>query len=934
MKNLTFFFLIFVFSLQVLSQEHPILLVTKKEKDGLLKKFETASWAKGGFVKLKTEVDKYVGLTQSDEKYMTSRLAMNWETKCVTPIVEKEKLIRCEGSAPIPTPRFAGARDWSTKLGTPSIEELKPFNDKGGLVWLPDRETKEYSWVEPSKTGRVLETINERIMIIASKAAFIYYLTGDEKYSKFSTDILLTYLEGFSYVTSPKIIDEKPEKTAKIIGVTSFEVIHENVVIPMALTFDFSYDYLKKNNKNISLLHNQFKRFADRVIEGGERNGNWNLNQAMMIAYAGLILDDDNNFPDKKGREYYANIVLNADLPNQLGLLQAFKNGVDVETALWAEAPGYGFGTIQQFLELGTLLSNNPQGKALLNDPLLVRAAIAPLEMIYPNGWSSGLGDTYHTRFPATSAELMIAYARQNGDKETERKLTVILKREILSGNYKRDGLDTLLALTKYVDNLNEYPLELTENRAYFAKPLNFWMMRSVDNRLAAALYGTKGGHVHSNGLTMELYGAGVILGTDPGRGVSYWQPEHREYYLQPPAHNTVIPNGNLTYGDAPEKAIPMYDQLAEPTSGALGVSPNVNFVQGAFEYKNPAAKQLRTLLLIKTGEKSGFYFDIFRSKNLSPKERNFHDYVYHNLGQSLELNDLGGAKLNLSNSADLTSKNGNLKAYDYWKNEKSVADAIGFNGIFSLNRAGKPTVKLSVWSVLENEAKLYQFDAPMSRATRDSLPKDLSELPVPSFLIRKQGDAWTSPFAIAYEPFTDSDGTIKSIREAKIEGDSNGLNSYVIEGVTKEKMLPEFSAIVLDDEKGIVRKVENATFQGNVGVIVNRGSFLYDLYLGYGVGLIYKNIAIISNSGKPISASLQQTATGWNYSATGDFKTSLIFALPAGAESADGLSLLANGQKISAVQIKAVKTSAGQTIIVASGVLPKAMNGNLTIGK
>ncbi len=89
--------------------------------------------------------------------------------------------------------------------------------------------------------------------------------------------------------------------------------------------------------------------------------------------------------------------------------------------------------------------------------------------------------------------------------------------------------------------------------RTFFGKPLNVIIERNdagsdVDYALAAAMFGTHGGHVHANGLAIELYGAGLILGADPGRGSSYWQADHAEYYSQPPAHNTVIVNGKSTY--------------------------------------------------------------------------------------------------------------------------------------------------------------------------------------------------------------------------------------------------------------------------------------------------------------------------------------------------------------------------------------------------
>ena len=206
-------------------------------------------------------------------------------------------------------------------------------------------------------------------------------------------------------------------------------------------------------------------------------------------------------------------------------------------------------------------------------------------------------------------------------------------------------------------------------------------------------MYGTDGGHVHANGLAIELYGAGVIMGADPGRGSSYWQADHGEYYSQPPAHNTVIVNGRSAY--PVRGGNPMRVDLVEPAFGETGISPNISFVQASFDYKSPAATQQRTLALIRTSDRSGFYFDVFRSR-AKEESGSFHDYVYHNVGQSLApwsrsgcllwccaslyftgraLHDAGGAKLPLE-STTLSRKLSGLPGYKYFKDERSFPPA------------------------------------------------------------------------------------------------------------------------------------------------------------------------------------------------------------------------------------------------------------------
>lgn len=45
--------------------------------------------------------------------------------------------------------------------------------------------------VHPSKTGRNIESLNREIMGIARDAAFLYWLTDDEKYAKLAAGVLI-----------------------------------------------------------------------------------------------------------------------------------------------------------------------------------------------------------------------------------------------------------------------------------------------------------------------------------------------------------------------------------------------------------------------------------------------------------------------------------------------------------------------------------------------------------------------------------------------------------------------------------------------------------------------------------------------------------------------------------------------------------------------
>ena len=877
-----------VAGLPPIGTRHPELLVSPADRDAIKAKLENSPWAKKCFAALKSRVDFYVSLCATNTQFMSSRLFMNWQTHYITPLVRNSRSVGGEGNAPVPTPRFGGARDWASIYQAPAkLEDLKPYNDSNGKVWLFNKETQRNEWVDPAGTGRLFETVNERILQTAADAGFVYWITGDEKYARYASEILWTYMEGFSYMQPPKILSGGG---GEIIGFDSFEVIHEDIVTPLAESYDFVCDYLRQQGRDVGMIQTQLKRMADRVIDGGGATGNWNLNQARIIAYAGLALEDNTNYVDGKGREYFVNVVLNARLPHQTGITHVIKEGFDPATGVWPEAPGYSFGTLKDVVLIASLVGGDPAGRAVLADPILERALTAQINLVYPNGFAVGLGDTVNPRVNTTALELLIAAARSSGNTNSENYFTAALKREMADGNYRRNDNANLLAFTKYAGELADVP-EAAGNsqRTFFGTPLNVLMQRinsaDPDHSFAAAMYGTKGGHIHANGLAMELYGANLILGADPGRGVSYWQPEHHEYYAQPPAHNTVIVNGRSDYSISPRSQIAMHLDCVEPAPGQPGVSPDIGFAQASFHYQNPAAEQQRTLALIKISPEIGFYFDVFRSR-AETGTNCFHDYLYHNIGQSLELSDETGKSLALSATRLLTSANGCLKGYDYFKDEKSVEYADDLSGVFDVQLPNGSRDSMHVWMTGQASRRIFTVLAPADHAIRDAVPA-FATLQMPTVIVRQQGDAWRRPFMAVYEPVSGAGpAAIKSVRAVRLDEADSSLAACMVKGqIAADGRAENFSVcLAQDDHPAGERNFEGERFSGSFGAIIRRDGALSQLYLGHGRLISETNIFLEAENEAPINASLISKADVWEYSSSAPCKASLIFAVPSNA--------------------------------------------------
>jgi hypothetical protein len=853
--------------------DHPRLFVPNSDRDAIIAKIDKYPWAHQAYQSLKSEVDHYLALTAADPKWMISRLQMNWQTHYETPLVRNERSAGGEGFAPVPTPRFAGARDWATHYHLPAkLEDFRPYNDNHGQIFLIDDRTNTGGWVDPGLTGRTIEVANARILQLAANAGFVYWLTGDEKYARFGSEILCTFMDGFSHIQLPRDLSGRRNQ---IIGMMSFEVIHEDSMLPSGEAYDFFHDYLTAHGRDVGLIAKQLKRWADRVIDGGSATGNWNLNQAKEIAPATLVLDDNSAYPDHKGRQYYVDVLLNARLPAQTGILHVLREGYDLKTGLWPEAPGYGFGTTPQIEQIASYMSGDPDGRRVLADPMLSKAIMAQLQLLYPNGWSIGWGDTDNTRVSAVGLELLIAAARRQGNAPLELQLTAALRHEIDGGFYNRAAQANIGAITQYVGELLPASANLAPlSRTYLGPPLNVLIQRNGTD-LMAALYGTAGGHAHANGLNMELFGDGLIMGADPGRGVSYWQPDQRDYYSQPPASNTVIVDASSTYPPQGPGHIAMRVEAMEPNDGEPANSANVSYATCSFQYNHPPSQQERTVALVRTGDGKGFYFDVFRSR-LTSGGTQFHDYLYHNIGQRFSLSDDNGRPLPLASSLLLGTAQGDLPGYNYFKNERSLDFFGDLHGQFVAQLPDGSDHTMNLWMCGSPNRRVFSLEAPPDHAGREALPAELNSIPMPTLLVRQKGPAWDAPFIAVYEP---GRGTIRSVHSVDV---NDGPNVAACE-VTGNS----FSALLAQDDKPTSpHRVDGFNFQGGFAAIVQHDDKVTELYLGHGLTLDNDQLSISARGGEPIDADLTRTDAGWVYSSSGPIEVVLStakFDLPAG---------------------------------------------------
>ena len=661
-------------------QTHPRVLTTPAGKQETWKLIKKEEWAKDVFNKLKERTEVYTNLTDAQPAWLLSRLAMYWKSHATEVYVKGETFDHAGGErAPYPTVRYTGTRGTAATHGRPKLADVVPYDDEDGNVTfcnnaLPDRPMES---VHPSKTGRNIESLNCEILGIARDAAFLYWMTDEEKFAKLAAGVFDTYMTGIYYRNVPIDLNHGHQQT--LVGLTSFEVIHEDALHIAVPLYDFLYNYLKANYPDkMEIYAGAFKKWADNIIANGVPHNNWNLLQARFIMNVGLVLEDNKEYADGKGREYYIDYVMNRSSIRQWSLTQLADYGFDINTGIWAECPGYSSVVINDYANFVNQFDTNLQYDLVKAMPVLSKAVATTPQYLFPNRMICGFGDTHPGYLSTNFFIRMIQNAQANGKKEQENYFTALLK--CLNpdlGNDKTEKKNVRVSVNSFFE---DKPLTLNPKvqpgkiedyvSPLFYAPNVSWLVQRNGmhpcNSLMISLNGSEGNHMHANGISMELYGKGYVLGPDAGIGLFLYSGlDYAEYYSQFPSHNTVCVDGISSYPVM--KSNHSFDLLScFPASAEPGKAfTSVTYSNLYFREPESRADQTRMMSIVTTGAETGYYVDVFRSRKEKGGDK-MHDYFYHNLGQTLTLTAADGSDLNLQPTEELAFAGAHLYAYSY----------------------------------------------------------------------------------------------------------------------------------------------------------------------------------------------------------------------------------------------------------------------------
>ena len=859
-------------------QTHPRVLTTPAGKQETWKLIKKEEWAKDVFNKLKERTEVYTNLTDAQPAWLLSRLAMYWKSHATEVYVKGETFDHAGGErAPYPTVRYTGTRGTAATHGRPKLADVVPYDDEDGNVTfcnnaLPDRPMES---VHPSKTGRNIESLNCEILGIARDAAFLYWMTDEEKFAKLAAGVFDTYMTGIYYRNVPIDLNHGHQQT--LVGLTSFEVIHEDALHIAVPLYDFLYNYLKANYPDkMEIYAGAFKKWADNIIANGVPHNNWNLLQARFIMNVGLVLEDNKEYADGKGREYYIDYVMNRSSIRQWSLTQLADYGFDINTGIWAECPGYSSVVINDYANFVNQFDTNLQYDLVKAMPVLSKAVAITPQYLFPNRMICGFGDTHPGYLNTNFFVRMIQNAQANGKKEQEDYFTALLKcLNPGAGNEKAEKKNVRVSVNSFFE---DKPLTLNPEvqagkieeyvSPLFHAPNVSWLVQrnGMDPRssLMISQNGSEGNHMHANGISMELYGKGYVLGPDAGIGLFLYSGlDYAEYYSQFPSHNTVCVDGISSYpvmkSNHSFELLSCFPASAEPG----GEFTSVTYSNLYFREPESRADQTRMMSIVTTAPETGYYVDVFRSRKEKGGDK-MHDYFYHNLGQTLTLTAADGTDLNLQPTEELAFAGAHLYAYSYLYDKKVAATGKDVKATFTIDMKDKggDDISMNLWMKGEPDREVFTALSPMTEglSRTPGMPYNIKEQPTLTFVARQHGEAWDRPFVAVYEPSTRKEpSAIQAVSYFDAE----------------ETALTDFAGICVKSKNGRTDHIfslsdatQTATYQGmkvkaDYAVISNRyAGDNRTLFMGNGTQLIAPGVSI--RTSVPANVLLEQKQGKW----------------------------------------------------------------------
>ena len=706
---------------------------------------------------------------------------------------------------------------------------------------------------------------------IGAECAILYYITEDERYAQIAADILHQYV---------KMISTKDPLTFQFYTTSFNHLIPPRELFPrVAMIYDFVQPFISKSGSkvydlgsntqvafNFQIAQKAFEVMADNVIKLGGNASNHPVLELPGALYSVMCMEDDAT------RTTFFNQLLNGAANSKQPGINWMLNRFSPEDRLWPESAGYGKFTHALFIQLMNIIDDyEPDLKIIENNKDILESIFIYENFLYPNGKTMAYGDigrgfTDHAHI--FRSILKIADKKGYNDLKVRAASTLkkIYKKE---GGYQPEITNQRLEWHNPLQLLWGVNIDATVSDA--GEP-NYGTVKAthagvvmqknysgVDDQQNGLMYYTGGGtyvHTHASGLDLEIYGAGYVIGPDYGDD-SYGSDIHEQYAVSYAAHNTIIVNGasgrgTKTEGNSTWQNIvdPIVLQASEPKPYANSIAANFSFSTQFLDDNINDVNQQRTNSIIRTSATSGYYIDVFRS--VSTTTNNFHDYVFHGLGDNLQLKT-GDIPLNLSASPNRFQNDiGDDRKQPGWRWFSDAKTSASTNNAITARFDLQVTNDYLHVAIPGGIAK--EYSTALSPPTKEvSNGYDAKDTQV--FVMRKYGEAWNQPFVAIYEPSANAESTIRSTENIV---DNNKIVGVKVTSVVNGQEIIDYVLSNDDDNVAVNLANLNIAFTGRFGVvrtISKTNTTDVSLYIGKGTQLTFLDNTINADTeGKAFS--------------------------------------------------------------------------------
>jgi hypothetical protein len=812
--------------------ERPFIWVKASDRPAILKKIEEQPWAQSLFEELRSRTDAAAPTTMAERREKLKELPLVWS--------------KGEDNPPtlVVFPREHPFADGRTDQATAITKSLQDGIDCGVM----------------------------------------FYLTEQDHYAECAADILFTFVNALPQIA--------PNKDYTTNGGWLYQGDHLREVrivsAQLPIIYDFVQPWLKKGGTAYDLASGElhafdfeamqdiFRSYIWLALNHGLYDSNWPALESPGLVHNMLGLDD----AEERAATLPYFLIEDTEheferwsrgQPSLESITRKFKNPGDV----WPESLGYSVHVAGNLIYVMTVLDRlDPElglGKRYRNVPA---ALISYYDLRFPNGDTPYVGDgsrRQHVDFQTYEKALQLA--ELNGNVHQAETFADLLAASMASGTYDRAALNP----RSYGWNHYLTPLQLLWSlddpggdkssdaapphpRSNHLPHAGLYIQRNVSdeqpvkNSLMAYVAGGSYIHGHASGMEMELYGQGHVLGINSGNS-KYRTAIHENYYRLFAAKNTVISNGaSASSGGWIDLGINTVTKVAmEPEPNQAAASPNHSFSTTSFhdEFNRVApADHERTVALVRLSDTSGFYVDVFRARSDTPNQ--YHDYLYHNVGDSLRIQS-DGQPLPMTGDAERFQApvdiswelNGNYQhpGWHYFDDVKTGKQtARSYEAVFAATELGDTAIHMRALIPGGLTTELTQVNGPPTKGA----PKGYEKKPLPAFVMRHEGEAWDNPFVAVYESYDDKP-SVQSVERLMSGNEFKGVKIIsTVEGqnMTHYVLLQENPDDVFEDmQTGI-------TFKGRFGVVAVDGSgALHDLYIGSGHHLDYKETSVAADA-------------------------------------------------------------------------------------